>query len=324
MNYYNEFEPYCAQWLRNLINAGLIPKGEVDERSIELVQPDDLRGFSQCHFFAGIGGWSLALELAGWPEDRPVWTGSCPCQPFSAAGNQKAQADPRHLWPVWFSLIEKCGPPVIFGEQVEAAIAKGWLDEVANDLEKQGYAFASGVLPACSVTAPHRRNRLWFVADTGCQFRSWNKRNTGGKTTGERDEEAIYYQRCGQIGSPVGDSAQFTQREQDNTNHSISTCGNTWDVVSLSSPIACPVGNPNLTGPQGRLLLPERPYKRVTWTTGLEWWRGHDGKYRPIESGILPLANGVPGRVGKLRAAGNAIVPEVAAEVIKAYMEVVV
>jgi DNA (cytosine-5)-methyltransferase 1 len=86
MNYYNEFDPYAAQWLRNLIEAGHIPQGEVDSRSIKDVKASDLSGFVQCHFFAGLGGWSRALRLAGWPKDRPVWTGSCPCQPFSAAG----------------------------------------------------------------------------------------------------------------------------------------------------------------------------------------------------------------------------------------------
>lgn len=89
MNYYNEFDPFAAAWLRELIKEKLIPQGDVDERSITEIQPDDLRGYTQCHFFAGIGGWSLALQLAGWPSDRPVWTGSCPCQPFSSAGRQE-------------------------------------------------------------------------------------------------------------------------------------------------------------------------------------------------------------------------------------------
>ncbi len=72
--YYNEIDPFAAQWLRNLIAAGHIAPGEVDERSIEDVTPDDLRGFTQCHFFSGIGVWSHSLRLAGWPDDRPVWT----------------------------------------------------------------------------------------------------------------------------------------------------------------------------------------------------------------------------------------------------------
>lgn len=88
--YYNEIDPYAAQWLRNLMDYDLILPGEVDERSIVEVHPDDLKGFTQCHFFAGIGGWSLAARLARWPDDRRLWTGSCPCQPFSVAGGAAA------------------------------------------------------------------------------------------------------------------------------------------------------------------------------------------------------------------------------------------
>ena len=83
--YYNDNEPFVCDWLENLIKAKLLPDGAVDRRRIEEVRPEDVQGFTQCHFFAGIGGWAYALQLAGW-GDRPVWTGSCPCQPFSAAG----------------------------------------------------------------------------------------------------------------------------------------------------------------------------------------------------------------------------------------------
>src|SRR5581483_1130296 len=164
MHYYNEFEPYAAAWLRNLGSAGLIEAGTVDERSISDVQPDDVRGYTQCHFFAGIAGWSLALQLAGWPADRPVWTGSCPCQPYSAAGKRQGDADERNLWPEFFRLIRKCRPPTIFGEQVEAAIKFGWLDRVFTDLEGEGYTCGAAVLPAASVGAPHIRSRLFWVA----------------------------------------------------------------------------------------------------------------------------------------------------------------
>lgn len=164
MNYYNEIDPHAAQWLRNLIEAGLIPAGDVDTRSIEDVIPNELHGYTQCHFFAGIGGWPLALHLAGWPESRPVWTGSCPCQPFSQAGKGAGFDDQRDLWPSWFHLIRECRPAVVFGEQVAAAIGYGWLDRAISDLEGRGYACGSAVLQASSVNAPHRRDRLWFVA----------------------------------------------------------------------------------------------------------------------------------------------------------------
>jgi DNA (cytosine-5)-methyltransferase 1 len=167
--YYNEIDKFAAAWLRELIKAGLIADGEVDERSIADVRPDELRGFTQCHFFAGIGGWSYALRLAGWPDDREVWTGSCPCQPFSDAnvweGGGQGRADPRHLWPAWFRLIQQCGPPVVFGEQVKAAVRRGWLDDVFSDLERLSYACGAASLPACSVGADHLRRRIWFVAD---------------------------------------------------------------------------------------------------------------------------------------------------------------
>lgn len=163
--YYNEIEPSAVLWLQAAMDAGIIMQGDIDTRPIQEVKPDDLRGYTQHHFFAGIGGWSIALRLAGWPDDRPVWTGSCPCQPFSTAGRQKGQSDERHLWSVWFKLIRESSPATVFGEQVANAIAKGWLDSVYDDMEGEGYAVASAVLPACGVGAPHKRDRLWFVAD---------------------------------------------------------------------------------------------------------------------------------------------------------------
>jgi DNA (cytosine-5)-methyltransferase 1 len=161
--FYNEIDPYCAQWLRNLIDAGHIAPGVVDERSIEDITPNELREYTQCHFFAGIGVWSYALRLAGWPDDRPVWTGSCPCQPFSAAGKGHGFADERHLWPAWFHLIRECRPPVIFGEQVAAAA--DWIGLVRSDLEAVGYAVGAMPIEAASAGAQHKRDRMWLVAD---------------------------------------------------------------------------------------------------------------------------------------------------------------
>lgn len=164
--YYNEIDPAAAAWLRELIKAGHIAPGDVDERSIEDVIPSELMVFTQCHFFAGIGVWSHALRQAGWPDDRPVWTGSCPCQPFSAAGKGGGTADERHLWPAFFWLIRQCRPNVVFGEQVEAALRHDWLDHVAVDLEAEGYTVGAVSSPACGYGAPHIRQRLYWVADS--------------------------------------------------------------------------------------------------------------------------------------------------------------
>lgn len=163
--YYNEVDPFAVEWLKNLIRKGLIAGGEVDDRDIRDVRPDDLRGFTQCHFFAGIGVWSYALRQAGWSDDRPVWTGSCPCQPFSTAGRGAGFADERHLWPHWFYLIGECEPPVIFGEQVASKDGLGWLDIVQADLEGAGYSTGAADLCAAGVGAPHIRQRIWVIAE---------------------------------------------------------------------------------------------------------------------------------------------------------------
>lgn len=163
MNYYNEFDNHAAAWLKQLIAEGLIPPGEVDQRSITDVSPNDLSGFTQCHFFAGIGGWALALEIAGWPDDRPVWTGSCPCQPFSVAGKQMGRSDPRHLWPAFRRLINRCRPPVVIGEQVASTDGRKWLSGVFANLETMGYAPAGSDLCAAGVASPHMRQRLYWA-----------------------------------------------------------------------------------------------------------------------------------------------------------------
>lgn len=137
LTYYNEHDPFAVAWLARLIEAGEISGGCVDERDIQAVQPDDVRGYERAHFFAGIAGWDLALRLAGWPDDgRVVWTGSCPCQPFSSAGKRAGIGDERHLWPAWLRLIEQCRPDVIFGEQVASSMVVGDSDETVQSVRR--------------------------------------------------------------------------------------------------------------------------------------------------------------------------------------------
>ncbi|WP_312601108.1 DNA cytosine methyltransferase [Pseudomonas luteola] len=241
--YYNEIDPYAAKWLRNLIAAGHIAPGDVDERSIEDVRPDDLKGYTQCHFFAGIGVWSLALRRAGWPDELPVWTGSCPCQPFSAAGKGAGFDDERHLWPTFHWLIAECRPPIVFGEQVASKDADPWIDLVQADLEAVDYAVGAVPFPAAGVGAPNIRDRLYWVANANnSRLEGWSLRRS------------------------------------------------------------------------------ERSTECATWSSGVAI-RGRDGKRRLIEPGIQPLATSTAGRVGRLRAYGNAINAKAAQVFIEAVME---
>lgn len=237
--YYNENDPFAVRWLRNLIAKNLITPGDVDERSIVDVGPDDLKGYVQCHFFAGIGGWSYALRLAGWPDDRPVWTGSCPCQSLSSIGKRKGHADKRHLWPAFYSLISERKPSAVFGEQTAAKDGREWLAGVRADLEHLGYAVGAADLCAAGIGAPHIRQRLYWVAD-----------------------------------------AQSRQDER-----------------------------------RQPRILPDPWASSETWDTP-------SGAVRVIPRSEA-VAHGIPDNVGRVRAYGNAIVPQLGAAFIQAYCEAI-
>ncbi len=177
--YYNENDPYCFAWLENLIKRKLIEPGDVDGRSIQDVPPCDVLPYRQAHFFAGIGVWSYACkQVKALREVSRVWTGSCPCQPFSLAGKGAGFDDERHLWPDWFWLIEQCRPQLIFGEQVASNYTESWINLVQSDLEGKAYTTGSNHLPACGFGAPHERQRLWWVAYAkGTQWK-WPKMET--------------------------------------------------------------------------------------------------------------------------------------------------
>ena len=276
--YYNEYDAETAAWLRELVRRGLLPDGEVDTRSICEVSPEDLKGFTQCHFFAGIGGWALALRMAGIPESVPMWTGSCPCQPFSTASGKKGKGlnDERHLWPVFNKLISERKPTIIVGEQVETAVKWGWLDAVYRDLEAQDYAVGSAVLSAECVGAPHIRKRLY-----------WGARRL------DYSESAIRYEP---VQSEILENSLCNRRER-------------WRTTS------------GYKIPSGIQINGEELVSRTKGFWGnAEWYAGIDGSIRPIESGLEPLAYGVPARVVRLRGYGNAIVPQTAVVFLRALL----
>lgn len=325
---YNEIDPFAAGWLRALIGQGHIAPGVVDERSIVELHPPDVLGDAQRHFFAGIGGWSHALRLAGWPDDAPVWTGSCPCQPFSTAGRKRGTADERHLWPAWFALIAQCRPAIVFGEQVASPDGLGWLDAVRADLEGAGYAFGVSDLCAAGVGAPHIRQRLYFVAITdrerlegiGVQLRERGSQPTLSEadrvgSVGALADGTLVGWREGQRCEARG-GAGFGDRER---------LGDT--SRSRSGRDAGAILGAQREGERERVLfgrivdVPVAASATRGFWTPAEWVLCRDGKARPIEPGAFPLAHGVSARVGRLRGYGNAIVPPLAALFIQAVME---
>ncbi|HBL5382467.1 TPA: DNA cytosine methyltransferase [Enterobacter hormaechei] len=314
--YYNEIDPFAAQWLRNLIAGGHIAPGEVDERSIEDVTPDDLRGFTQCHFFAGIGVWSHSLRLAGWPDDKPVWTGSCPCQPFSAAGKGDGLADERHLWPHFFHLISERRPKHVFGEQVAAGNANVWFDLVQSDLEGMGYAFGLVPFTSASIGAPHIRERAYWVAESISEQR---QKLLPGLEKGNSEEGGW---------PPAKPSGLCSAGGMGDTNLT--------RLEGLG-------GNDSAAGWKGETgsATPPGVHMRALEVNGFwrdaDWLFCRDGKWRPVEPGTFPLVNGAAARlgrvesgvarvassnrVGRLKGYGNAINAQAAAEFIRAYME---
>ena len=443
--YYSEFDPKAAAWLRELIKRGLIADGEVDERDLWDVTPDDIRAFTQVHFCAGIGVWSYALRNAGWPDDRPVWTASFPCQPFSAAGKGKGFADERHLWPAGHFLIEECRPPVVFGEQVASKDGREWLVGVRADLEGMGYAVGAADLCAAGVGAPHLRQRLYWVADSdgresghgelqrggqhgqqsqdgGARGDGWRRVSFaadclgGDAETGEPGSACSIcggeYSECGCPG-PTQDGYEYTERDGTMYARRVADAqhddwradeprrgsqgrvvdgwiggladvqcagleGHAGNVRDRSEPgridedQAGPTAAGGATGSVGdadgehtgrnsgagdceeaghpmregcnvsespgstRLVVDSTSrgrgdaaqpgrcghVERAGWSR-FEIVHCRDGKARRFEPGSFPLAHGIPGRVGLLRGYGNAIVPQVAAEFVSAFMEVI-
>lgn len=323
--YYNEFDEQAAAWLRELIKQGHIADGEVDTRSISDVAPDDLRGFTQCHFFAGIGGWPRALRLAQWPDTRPVWTGSCPCQPFSVAGRSGGFADERHLWPHFHWLIAQRGPSTVFGEQVASGPALDWFDLVRDDLEASGYAVGAADLCAAGVGAPQIRQRLYWVADAqhgGCGAGIQEGARSGsalppGAARGVasssstrlegRDAGALGHQRA--AAERGGSAGGVADAEHDG-------CGRAQgDAPEPSGHGAC---HRISDGSGGGLRGTHMPRPTDGFWRAADWLGCRDGSWRPVEPGTFPLAHGLPARVGRLRGYGNAIVPQVAAAFVRA------
>ncbi len=317
--YYNEHDPFAAAWLRSLIEAKEIAPGVVDERSITDVEPQDLEGYTQCHFFAGIGGWSLALRLAGWPDDRPVWTGSCPCQPFSAAGKGRGVDDERHLWPELRRLIRQRRPPVVLGEQVASTAGRAWLDAVRADLEGLGYGVGAADLCAAGVGAPHIRQRLWWggvrLADAQHDGQR-EQRGRLGRTEEEDQGEGDQRERIWSDLADGGAAGGLADAHGGDASAGRLQRGGEHRLEQEDGGPLRGAGRGPWAPAAGGV---ERPREDHAPWRAADWLRCRDDRWRPVEPGTFPLAHGLPTRMGRLRAYGNAIVPQVAAVFIDSF-----
>ena len=340
---YNDNDAKAAAWLRELIAEGLLPAGEVSTVSIKEIAADDCADTS--HFFAGIGGWPLALEIAGWPADRAVWTGSCPCQPFSAAGKRAGANDPRHLWPDFLRLIRERRPPVIFGEQVASSDGRAWLAGVRADLEALGYAVGAADLCSAGVGAPHIRQRLYWGAKRLAVPYGWQcdglpggeGRVGDGQTTG-RQQGNGEPECCGEVVGMADADLQASGGRgvcAPGEGHSASNGAARERSAGLRETER--MADASGAGLERRRGMPKRADQCTAGPDGMassnrtlrdprERWRlayCRDDQWRrvPVEPEIFPLADGLPGRVGLLRGAGNAIDPHLASRFVRAFME---
>ncbi len=328
--YYNEIDHAAAHVLRAQIDAGVIAPGIVDTRSIKDVSPDDLKDFTQVHFFAGGGLWSVAARLAGWPDERPLWTGSCPCQPFSVAGKGAGADDPRHLWPDFFRLIRARRPALVVGEQVAGKAGYGWFDGVAADLESENYAARAVDIPACAVDAPHIRSRLYWCAVAGSEI---GQRSPGFCEDGPQQDGAIAANGNGRAislehGASIG---RGEGRPEPELRCGRGAAADPDAQIALGDGLhadanggGCAGREEDEIGQEVERAVAERDLPRITGThwSDAEWIICHDGKARRAKPGLRLLVDGVPGRVDLWRIGGNAIVPQIAAEVLASLMDV--
>lgn len=284
--------------------------------------------------FSGIGGFSLGLERAGlrtvafceidlycravlrkhWPhvpchEDIRSLTGrdvgsvdvicgGYPCQPYSLAGKRGGAADDRHLWPEMYRLVRELRPAWVLGENVAGHINMG-LDGVLSDLEAAGYCTRAFVIPAVAVDAPHRRERVWIVANADggrCLEPGTGQAEQPGRAETECASEAVAHTSRHEQGRAL----EWSERER------IRTGSEPESLADTEKPAFRPGLCAGESGGQRR---------RRSGDSG-----GADNVWLP-EPRVGRVAHGVPHRVDRLRALGNAVVPQVAEAIGRAIME---
>ena len=286
------------------------------------------RGFEATNFFETISfvenePYCQAVLKHHWPEvpvlgdiknvkaedlpTRPdVICGGFPCQPFSQAGKQQAQDDARHLWPEMFRLIRECRPTWVVGENVAGLIRLG-LDEVLTDLESEGYSTRTFNIPACSVGAPHLRQRLWIVAHSDSES------EPDGSFDGNARQRQLGFEFVADSECKRERGRRISRFRKDNSKNEE---GLSVQSRRLGKTVADPDrddrGRGRSTKSSGRKSRMEH------WSGGEcnrseEWWE--------VEPDVGRLVDGLPNRVPQLRALGNSIVPQIAQKIAQAIKE---
>ena len=213
-----------------------------------------------------------------------ILTGGFPCQPFSCAGKRRGKEDDRYLWPEMLRVISEVKPTWIIGENVAGFINMG-LDDCISDLEAQGYEVQAFIVPACAVNAPHRRDRVWIVANTGhtktARQREYRRETLSNKETGLHCEKACHAAHT---------NGEGLQRD---------ICGQLGGISSQVEPSS-----------RGK-------FRREIPT--VEQWQE---PWIEAATRLCRVDDGVSDRVHRLKALGNAIVPQVAYQIIKGIVEI--
>lgn len=316
----------------------------------------DINSMKILDLFSGIGGFSLGLEAAGmetsafceydenarnvlskhWP-DVPIFNdvktlnkellnergisdiglicGGYPCQPFSLAGQRRGAEDDRHLWPEMFRLIQELRPNWVIGENVFGHISMG-LDQVLSDLENSGYATRSFVIPACAVDAPHRRDRIWTIANNVDDPKSLRCK----RTFNDKDSTASPKSTITRAGFLANANARHSEQNENlrTRGYAIEFSGQTLGH-SKSIPrhgVQDEFSKEEPEAPEGQVTIKFRGSNVRTdgGSRGFRKWE--------LEPRVGRVVDGVPNRTHRLKQLGNAIVPQVAQVLGEIIMEI--
>jgi DNA (cytosine-5)-methyltransferase 1 len=297
------------------------------------------------HTFTAFDLWERRL---GRPD---LLTGGFPCQPFSLAGNGLGAQDDRYLWPEMFRVVTEIRPRFVVAENVAGLLNRVEFDCCISDLEDAGYDVGCLVIPACAVNAPHRRDRLWIVADSnGGRLRCGRSQREESVCTSQgwtpaysnRERQQQSGRLFAEVGQWIGDSFTHATHPEHDRCEGRHTPGPGWTKEASSTlPHSPPASYPDGKRPGefaedvsarelepggrgqdvGFANIPGRLEQRRGEPIPEEFFTLERADWRAVEPLLCRGDHGVSHRVDRLRGLGNAIVPQVAYFILQAIAE---